>query len=425
MNNIPRRNFVLSLAAAMPVHAAGSDRIRVGLVGCGGRGAEAALQALNADDGAQLVAMADVVMERVKEKRASLKGRKPAQVEVPDSQCFAGFDGYKHVIAASDVVVIANAAKFHPLHAYEALRAGKHVFVEKPHAIDPAGIQMVKAAAALAREKKLSLVSGLQSRFFQGYRETVARIHDGAIGDIVAVQETWLRAPYVLYPRKPGMTEVEYQGSNQYHFHWLSGDDITQTLIHNLDRASWAMRDAEPVRCYAMGGRSTLKGEIYGNVFDHHAVVYEFPKNVRLYAFCRTIDNCYNENSSLLMGTKGRANITAGWIEGETNWKYTGPRMYDRPDTNPYQIEHNELFRSIRRGTPFNSGDYMARSTMIGIIGQLSAYTGKEVKWDEAMKSSFFYPPKPEDVRGDMEPPVKPGADGSYPTFVPGVTTLL
>ena len=422
-----RREFVtsasvLALAAAHPVHVSGADTIRIGVIGCGGRGTEASLQAMNADDGVRLVAMADIVPDRIRDRREQLRAKKPDQVAVKDDMCFAGFDAYKRVIEAVDVVLIANAAKFHPMHALAALQAGKHVFVEKPHAIDPAGIQTVRAAAELANEKKLSLLSGLQSRFNPGYRETVQRIHDGAIGDIVAIQETWLRAPYVLYERKPGMTEVEYQGSNQYHFNWLSGDDVPQTLVHNLDRANWALRDASPLRCYGMGGRSTLRGEIYGNVFDHHAIVYEFPNNVRLYAYCRTIADCYNENSSLLIGTKGRANITQTWIEGESKWKYTGPRPYENPAANPYQIEHNELFRSIRRGTPLNSGSYMVRSTLIGIMGQLSCYTGLEMKWDAVSASNFGYAPKPEEVRANMEPPVKPGADGCYPVFVPGVT---
>jgi predicted dehydrogenase len=425
-----RREFVknasvLALAAAHPVHVAGADTIRVGVIGCGGRGTEAALQAMTADDGVRLVAMADIVPERIREKREQLKAKKPDQVAVKDEMCFSGFDAYRHVIEASDVVLIANAAKFHPLHTMAALRAGRHVFVEKPHAIDPAGVQTIRAAADLAKEKRLSLVSGLQSRFHPGYRETVQRIHDGAIGDIVAIQETWLRAPYVLYPRQSGMNEVEYQASNQYHFHWLCGDDVPQTLIHNLDRARWALRDQDPVRCYGMGGRSTLKGEIYGNVFDHHAVVYEFGSGVRLYAYCRTIPNCYGDNSSLLMGTKGRANITQTWIQGEMNWKYTGPRTYENPGANPYQIEHNVLFQSIRAATPFNSGAYMARSTLIGVMGQISCYTGQEVRWANVSQSDFFYPPRPEDVSVDMDPPVRPGPDGTYPVFVPGVTKLL
>ncbi len=245
--------------------------------------------------------------------------------------CFPGFDGYKHVIESSDVVLIANAAKFHPMHAMAALQAGKHVFVEKPHAIDPAGIKMVRAASELAKQKNLCLLSGLQSRFHPGYRETIQRVHDGAIGEIIAIQETLLRAPYVLYPRVPGLTEVEYQASNQYHFYWLCGDDMPQSLVHNLDRARWAMKDQNPVRCHGMGGRSTLKGEIYGNIFDHHAVVYEFAGGVRMYAFCRTIPNCYDENSSVLLGTKGRASVTGTRIEGETNWRYSGPRTYSAP----------------------------------------------------------------------------------------------
>lgn len=416
-----RREFlsVLALAAATPVHAAGSDKIRVGVIGCGGRGTEAAMQAMTADDGAEVVAVGDVVEARTRATRDKLKNARSVQVNVPNERCFAGFDAYKRVIEASDVVIIANAAKFHPMHTLAALQAGRHVFVEKPHAIDPAGVKMVRQCAQLAREKKLALLSGLQSRFHPGYRETVQRIHDGAIGDIVAIQETWLRAPYLLYERQPGQTEMEYQASNQYHFHWLSGDDVPQTLIHNLDRAIWALKDLHPARCYGMGGRSTLKGEIYGSVFDHHAVVYEFPGNVRLYAYCRTIGDCYNENSSLLMGTKGRANITQTWIEGETKWKYEKPRE------NPYQIEHNELFRSIRKGTPLNSGDYMARSTMTGIMGQLSCYTGKEMKWDQVTASDYFFAPRPEEVRADTVPPVRPGADGTYPVFVPGVTKLL
>lgn len=413
------------LASAPPVFAAGSDVIRAGMIGCGGRCTEAATQAMTADKGVRLVAMADVLMDRVREKRQLLKDKYGEQVAVDDAHCFAGFDAYKHVIESVDVVLIANAAKFHPLHMMEALKAGKHVFVEKPHAIDPSGIKMVRAACGLAKEKKLSVLSGLQSRFWQGYRETIQRVHDGAIGDIIAIQETWLRPPYVLYPRKPGLTEVEYQGSNQYHFHWLSGDDVPQTLVHNFDRARWAMREQNPVRCYGMGGRSTLHGEIYGSVFDHNAVTYEFANGVRLYAYCRTIPNCYEENSSVVLGTKGRAFTTQLRIEGETNWKYSGPRMYSSPDTNPYQVEHNEFFKAIRSGNPINSAGYMADSTMVGIMGQFASYTGKEVTWAQLASSDFYYPPKPEDVRADMEPPVKPGPDGTYPVFTPGVTTLL
>jgi predicted dehydrogenase len=426
----PRRAFLKTAAAVVaagvrPGYLAGSDVIRVGMIGAGGRCTEAAAQALNADDGARLVAMADVVMDRLKAKRKLLKEKLPHQVEVDDDHCFAGFDAYKHVIASSDVVLIANAAKFHPLHMYAAIQAGKHVFVEKPHAIDPAGIKVVEAACELARRKNLRVLSGLQSRYTAAYRETIQRIHDGAIGEVAAIQEKFLRPPYVLYPRQPGLTEVEWQGSNQYHFHWLSGDDVPQSLVHNLDRASWVLRGQAPIKCHGMGGRSTLRGEIYGSVFDHHAVVYEFPNGVPVYAYCRTIPNCYNETSSVVLGTKGRADILKGRIEGETKWQYAGPSMYANSLTNPYQIEHNELFKAIRSGKPLNSGDFMARSTMIGIMGQISCYTGKEVTWEQVSASDFYFPPKPEDVRADMEPPVKPDAEGIYPVYIPGVTKLI
>jgi predicted dehydrogenase len=422
-----RRDFVkLSAAAtlaALPASAyvAGSGIIKVGIIGCGGRGEAAAMNAMNAGKDVHIVAMGDILLDRIQEKRTNLKLKYPGQVDVPDDRCFTGFESYKHVIAASDVVIIANAAKFHSFYAKTAIEAGKHVFIEKPHAIDPIGIQRLNAAIALAKQKGLCLVSGLQSRYHPGYIETMQRVHDGAIGDIVAIQETWLRPPYVMYQRRPGMKEVEYQASNQYHFHWLSGDDVPQTLIHNLDRASWAQHNAAPVSCYAMGGRSTLHGEIYGSTFDHNAVVYEFPKGVRVYAFCRTIDNCYEENSSLILGTKGRCDLLKLRISGETNWESAAPKS----KRDAYDLEHVALFEGIRSGKPVNNGDYMARSTQIGIMGQLSSYTGKQVTWDEFEKSGFFYPPLPENVNMDMEPPVKPGPDGIYPVFTPGVTKLL
>jgi predicted dehydrogenase len=422
-----RREF-LKTAASLPLAAgylAGSDHIRVGLIGCGGRGTEAAGQAMNADKGVRLAALADVLLDRAQEKRNALKVKWPDQVTATDEQCFCGFDGYQKVIEASDVVLIANAAKFHPMHMMAAIQAGRHVFVEKPHAIDPAGLKTVQAACDLARQKNLCVLSGLQSRYHPGYRETIQRIHEGAIGEIISIEENFLRAPYVLYPRRKGLTEVEWQASNQYHFHWLSGDDVPQSLIHNLDRATWALEGQAPVKCHGMGGRSTLRGEIYGSVFDHHAAVYEFPRGVRLYAFCRTIPDCYNENSSIVLGTKGRANINRTRIEGENPWEYSGPRIYSSPEANPYQIEHRELFRAIRAGKPINSGDYMLRSTQTAIMGQLSCYTGKEVSWAQISASDFYYAPRPEEVRAGMDAPVKPDADGVYPVFTPGVTKLL
>lgn len=419
MDSISRRAMLMTPAAG--VFAQSTAAIRVGVIGCGGRGEAAAMNAMNAGPDVRVFAMGDLLLDRVQEKRTALKLKYPKQMDVADSRCFGGWDAYKQVIEASDVVIIANAAKFHPFHLMAAVRAGKHVFVEKPHAIDPAGVKMVRAACDLAKQRGLCVVSGLQSRYHPGYQETMARVHDGAIGHIVAIQETWLRPPYVLYPRRPGMDEITYQGSNQYHFNWLSGDDVPQTLIHNLDRSSWALGNAAPLKAWGMGGRSTLKGEIYGNVFDHHAVVYDFPNSVRVYAFCRTIDNCYNENSSFIIGSKGRCDLLKLRIEGETNWQSPGTQRRD----SAYDLEHLALFNAIRKGQPLNNGDYMVRSTSITLMGQFSCYTGKEVTWEQFAASDFAYSPRPEEMREGMEAPVKPGPDGTYPVFTPGVTKLL
>ncbi len=407
------------LDPARTAHAAGSDVLKVGMIGCGSRNAGAGVQALTADAGARLVAMSDIFMERIKEKRGLIAEARPGQVDVPDERCFTGFDGYKRVIECSDVVLIANAAKFHPLHAKAAIEAGRHVFIEKPHAIDPAGIKMLEAACAAARARKLCVVSGLQSRYHPGYIETVQRIRDGEIGDVVAIEENFLRAPYRVIPRDPKLTELQWQCSTQYHFNWLSGDDVPQSLVHNLDRTSWVLGEKVPIKCHGLAGRSAMFDPIYGNVFDHHSVVYEFESGVRAYAFCRTTTDCYNETSSIVLGTKGRASLLRCEIEGEKGrWRWK-----DKAD--PYQIEHDRLFAAIRSGQPINNGEYMARSTMIGIMGQLSCYTGAEITWEQACASNFFYPPKPEDCRDDMEPPVKPGPDGRYAVYIPGQTRLL
>lgn len=435
MNNqtdspVTRRQFLKTSASATAVtalasldlsrfaHAAGSDIIKVGMIGCGGRNSGAIVQALTADKGARLVAMNDIFMDRIQDKLNHIRAAKSDQVQVNRDHCFTGFDGYKQVIEASDVVLIANAAKFHPLQTMAAIQAGKHVFVEKPHGIDPAGIRLLRTACALAKQKKLCVVSGLQSRYHAGYAETIQRIHDGAIGEVVAIEENFLRAPYGVTERKPGLTELEWQCSTQYHFVWLSGDDVVQSLVHNFDRANWVMHGQPPVKCHGLGGRSTMVEPVYGNVFDHHSVVYEFANGVRMYGFCRTTTGCYDESSSIVLGAKGRASITRCEIRGATDWRWRG-------QCDPYQIEHDRLFAAIRSGTPLNNGDYMADSTMIGIMGQISCYTGKEVAWEQINQSDFAYPPRPEDCHDGMDAPVKPGPDGSYPVYIPGQTKLI
>lgn len=418
-----------SLSVARFAHAAGSDVLRVGLIGAGGRNTGAGAQALRADPGARLVAIGDIFLDRVHNARAYIRAElardgRPDAVQVPDAHCFTGFDAYKQVIERSDVVCIANAAKFHPLQSLAALQAGRHVFVEKPHGIDPYTVKQMRRACELAREKRLCLVSGLHSRYHPGYAETLRRVHDGAIGEIVSIEENFLRGPYGVTERKPGLTELQWQCSTQYHFRWLSGDDVPQSLVHNLDRSRWALKELNPVKCHGLGGRSSMTEPIYGDVFDHHSVVYEFPNGVRVYAFCRTTTGCYDEDSSLIFGTRGVANVKACRITGETRWRWQ-PASNDPHQVDPYQIEHDRLFAAIRSGQPLNNGDYLVDSTMTTVMGQISCYTGKEVTWEQIWASDFFYSVKPEDCRDDMEPPVKPGPDGSYPVPIPGRTRMI
>ena len=418
-----------TLDLSRSAHAAGSDVLRVGMIGCGGRNTGAGAQALKADPGARLVAMCDIFLDRVHNARSAIradleKAGRAEQVQVPNEHCLTGIKAYEQVIEASDVVCIANAAKFHPLHAFSAIRAGKHVFVEKPHGIDPRGTTLMQAAADLAREQGLSLVSGLHSRYHPGYQETVERIHDGAIGDVISIEENFLRAPYGVTERKEGLSELQWQFSTQYHFRWLSGDDVPQSLVHNMDRARWVLGEKVPVHCHGLGGRSSMVEPIYGDVFDHHSVVYHFPDGVRVYALCRTTTGCYNESSSIILGSKGQASVTGCRIWGGTNWRWQSPSS-DPHQVDPYQIEHDRLFAGIRSGKPVNNGDYMARSTLTTVMGQLSCYTGKGLSWEEITASDFHYAPVPEDCHDGMEPPTVPGANGSYPVPVPGQTRMI
>jgi predicted dehydrogenase len=407
---------VPALGVARSAHAAGSDVIRIGIVGCGGRGAGAAMDAMTADPGTRLVAMADLFPDRVQNKRQALATQKPEQVAVDDDHCFVGLDGYQKVIDSVDVVLIACAAKFHPMYLKAGIEAGKHVFVEKPHAIDPAGVKVVGEACALAREKNLGVLSGLHSRFHPAIRETIQRVRDGQIGEIVSIEENFVRGPYGNTVRPKDGRELEVQYGNQYRFSWLCGDDVTQSLVHNLDRATWALQESPPVDCHGFGGRSGVQ-HLLGDVFDHNSVVYRYASGVRVYAFCRTTAGCYNEGSSIISGSNGVAWPLRGRITGKNEWRYKGPTE------SPYVAEHREFFKSIRAGAPLNCGDYMARSTLVAVMGQLSCYSGKEVTWDEVSGSDFYFAPSPEECTWDMDPPTKPDAHGIYPVCAsPGIT---
>jgi predicted dehydrogenase len=374
-----------SLAIGRSAHAAGSDTLKVGLIGCGGRGSGAAKNALNADKNTKLTAMGDAFADSLQASLKSLKGELGDRVDVPAERCFSGFDAYQKVIDSGvDVVILAEPPHFRPAHLKAAIAAGKHVFCEKPVAVDAPGYRSVLETTEEARKKNLNLVSGLCWRYYPATRETMKRVLDGAIGDIMAMQVTYNTGELWHRGRKPEWSEMEYQMRNWYYFTWLSGDHNVEQHIHSLDKAAWAMRDEPPVKATGLGGRQVRTDAKYGNIFDHHAVVYEYANGVRLYSFCRQQNGCSADVSDHFMGTKGRCNVLGGYsITGETNWRYR-----DRgPEVNMYDVEHQELFASIRAGKTINNGQYMAKSTMLAILGRMATYTGQTITWEQAINS--------------------------------------
>lgn len=400
------------------VHAAGSDVLKIGLVGCGGRGTGAAANALKADPQTRLVALADTFSDRLQSSMAALQKQFKDRVTVDDEHCFVGFDAYQKLIASGvDVVLLATSPHFRPLHLKACVDAGKHVFCEKPVAVDGSGVQSVLATCELAAKKNLNVVSGLCWRYDHGVRETMKRVLDGAIGDIVAIQETYNTGTLWHRERKPEWSEMEYQIRNWLYFAWLSGDHNVEQHIHSLDKAAWAMHDQPPVRAWGLGGRQVRTEPHFGDIFDHHAVCYEYANGVRVYSYCRQMAGCYSEVKDIFIGTKGQADILANRIQGQTNWRYEGqkPSMYD--------VEHQELFAAIRAGKTINNGVYMARSTMLAILGRLATYSGKAIGWDEAMRSEIRLAPAKYAM--DAAPPTMPDKDGKYPVATPGVTKVV
>lgn len=406
-----------SLAVSRSAHAAGSDILKVGLIGCGGRGSGAAVNALNAEKNVKLVAMADVFPENIKASLRNIKAIKPQQVAVDDDHCFAGLDGYQKLIPSVDVVLLALPTYFHPIYLKACVDAGKHVFCEKIHAVDAPGVHMVLAAGEVAKQKGLSIVSGLAWRYHTGVQETMKRVHDGAIGDIVAIEETcntgFLRSRH----RRPGWNEMQYQIQDWYNFFWLAGDLPGLNLVHNLDKAAWAMHDEPPVRAWGMGGRQTRVGPQYGDAWDHHAAVFEYASGVRMYAYCRQQDGCITSIADHFFGTKGHCNLMGCQISGENKWRYKGP------DCNRFDLEHVALFSAIRSGKPINNSLYMARSSMLAIMTTWASYTGQVITWEQAMKSKHVV--VPERLAMDADPPTRPDATGNYPMPVPGMTKFL
>ncbi|MEN6450565.1 MAG: Gfo/Idh/MocA family oxidoreductase [Thermoguttaceae bacterium] len=416
------------LSIARGAHAAGSDVLRIGLIGCGGRGTGAAANAIGADKNCKLVALADAFSDRLDSslrnlKKAAEQMEAPQKVAVDKDHCFVGLDAADKLIQSDvDVVLLAEPPHFRPMHLKAAIDAGKHVFCEKPVAVDAQGVRSVLASAEQAKKKNLSLVSGLCWRYDQGVMETMKRVHDGAIGEIRSIQVTYMGGPLSPRDRKPDWTEMQYQLRNWQYFVWLSGDFNAEQHVHSLDKAAWAMKDATPKRAWGLGG-CLLRDRKAGDVYDHHAVTYEYDNGVHVHAYCRQMPGCFNDVSDVFVGTKGRAVLPnypgKPYIEGENAWKFKGIT----PLSQAYDEEHRRLFASIRAGQALNNGEYMAKSTMWAVIGRLADYTGQRITWDKAMNSQENLTPAA--YAFDAEPPTKPDKDGVYPIALPGVTKLV
>lgn len=376
--------MITSFTLPQGVHASNDDTIRVGAVGLGGRGSGAILNALQADPRAKLVAVGDAFEDRLKGSMAGIANSPfKDRVEVDQDHMFTGFDNYKKVIDSGvDVVILTTPPHFRPEHLKYAVDAGKHCFVEKPVGVDVPGILSVKETCEKAKEKGLSIVSGLCWRYDTAVLETMQRILDGAIGDIIAVQSEYVTG--LLWHRgdNPEWSRMEYQMRNWLYYTWLSGDHICEQAVHSLDKTAWLMGDVSPVRAYGMGGRQQRISSEFGNIYDHHAIVYEYPNNVRVFFYCRQQSGCYNNTDEFVLGTKGQAEILRNRIHGENAWRFRGETK------SMYDLEHDALFASIRNGTPINNGHYMCNSSMLAVLGRACTYTGQAITWEDLMKST-------------------------------------
>ena len=365
-------------------YAAGSDQLRLGFVGCGGRGTGAVVNALNADKNIKLVAMGDAFKERLDASLTNLKNTDVAEkVDVPEDRQYTGFDAYKNVLDQVDVAVLTSTPHFRPRHLKYAVEKGVHVFAEKPVATDAPGVREILAATEVAKTKGISIVSGLCWRYHNPRVETMKRVSAGDIGDIVAIQTVYNSGG--VWPPRKRRDEVDsdmaYQIWNWYYYTWLSGDHINEQAIHGIDTMGWAMGDEPPVQCWGTGGRQVRTDPIYGNIFDHFSIVYEYANGVRGYHTCRHWKGAETMVQDHILGSKGACNVFGNSITGEKPWKYEGESC------DMYQNEHDKLFAAIRSGEPINNGEYMAKSTMLAIMGRTAAYTGQIITWDQMMKS--------------------------------------
>ena len=402
----------------------GAKKLKLALIGCGGRGSGAAVQALTADENVELVAMADAFADRIEKSLNGIKdhfdGKK--KIEVKEKNRFVGFDAYKKAIDLADVVILTTPPGFRPYHFEYAIANDKHVFMEKPVATDPVGIRKVLATAKIAKAKKLNVVVGLQRHYQTKYIDIKQRIDQGAIGKIRSGQVYWNDAGVWVKKRQAGQSELEYQMRNWYYFNWLCGDHILEQHIHNIDVANWFIGDY-PVSAQGMGGRQVRTGKDHGEIFDHHFVEFTYASGAVISSQCRHIPGTMRRVDEVFQGTQGSVEIGKGLItdlEGNSQYKY--PRKWGE-DSNPYQVEHDRLFASIRNGGVIADAENGAMSTLTAILGRMATYTGKKITLEEALNSELHL--MPETVTWDSTPPSVPDSEGNYPIPTPGKTKMI
>ncbi|GAA4794517.1 Gfo/Idh/MocA family oxidoreductase [Olivibacter ginsenosidimutans] len=428
--NLQRRDFLKASAAiaggtmlsSLPLmgYSSVNDTIKIALIGCGGRGSGAIDQALSTKFNVKLVAMADAFKDRLDDCFKNTSEKHKEKVDVPEDHQFIGFDAYAKAIALADVVILATPPGFRPIHFEEAIKQGKHVFMEKPVAVDAPGVRKVLAAAEEAKKKKLNVVVGLQRRYQLNYRETIKRIQDGAIGDIVSGQVYWNSGGVWVHPRKPEQTEMEYQMRNWYYFNWLCGDHIVEQHVHNIDIANW-VKGSYPVSIQGTGSQAWRKGKDYGEIYDNHAVELTYADGAVIYSQCRHFEGTSNRVDETFQGTKGRTFLSASNVGRLWDWK--GNMLFNHPtkgQANPYQTEHDELFESISKGEyKFWDAERGALSTLTGIIGRYATYSGQVIKWEEALNANNSL--MPDNLAWDAKPKVLPDKNGLYPVAQPGL----
>lgn len=400
------------------------DTIKIALIGCGDRGTGAAFQALSTKNNIKLVAMADAFQDRLDSSYKLLAEKFGAKIDVPKDRQFVGFDAYAKAIALADVVLLVTPPGFRPMHFEEAVKQGKHVFMEKPVAVDSPGIRKVLAAAEIAKQKKLNVVVGLQRRYQTNYRETLKRIQDGAIGDVVSGQVYWNSGGVWVNPRKPNQTEMEHQMRNWYYFNWLCGDHIVEQHVHNIDIANW-VKNAYPVSIQGTGSRAWRTGKDYGEIYDNHAVELKYADGSVIYSQCRHFEGTSNRVDETFQGTKGKVYLSAN--NSGILWDQNGKEIYNhdrKANANPYQTEHDELFAAIAKSEyKFWDAERAAKSCFTAIVGRYATYSGEVIKWDDALKAdNSLFPAK---LAWDALPKSLPDANGLYAIAMPGKTKVL